>query len=239
MLILALESSALAASAAVAKDGKIISEAYLNTGLTHSETLLPLVRDCLDRAGASIGEIDALAVASGPGSFTGVRIGVSAVKGLSFPQDIPVYGISTLEAMAWAAGIEGELICPVMDARCQQVYAALFRFENGAPQRLTPDAPMKLDALVSLLRAYPQKPLLIGDGTDVAAANFDTERVFYRRFPEIFRFQRAGAVAFAAFMRYNNGEQGIDASLLAPDYLRLAQAERERAARLMKEETTV
>ena len=234
MLILGLDSSAVAAGAGIVKDGKVLSEAYLNVGLTHSETLLSLMLSCLQNAGLTLGEIDALAVAHGPGSFTGVRIGVAAVKGLCFPDKKPVYGISTLEALAVSAAVEGFLICPVMDARCQQVYTASFRQTAAGLERLTPDRPLKLEELASELRDAPAKPLLVGDGAALTAAYLREAGPEHSLFPEIYRYQHGSAVAFAAWKRAQNGEAGVDPDSLVPHYLRQSQAERERAARMAK-----
>ncbi len=172
MLILGIESSAVSAGAALLKDGKLISESYLNVGLTHSETLLEVIDTCLKNAGLTVNDVDAFAVSRGPGSFTGIRIGVAAVKGLCFGTDKPVYGVSTLEAMAWGAALDAYLICPVMDARCMQVYSALFSCENGKLNRLLPDAPRKLDELYAELKGFSGTVLFIGDGADLAAKYF-------------------------------------------------------------------
>ena len=235
MRIMGIESSAAAASAAIVEDGKLLAETYLNAGLTHSQTLLQLVDACLAVSGLTVSQLDAFAVASGPGSFTGVRIGVSLVKGLCFPEEKPVYAVSTLEAMAYAAAAPGYLITPVMDARCAQVYTAGFLKEGEALRRVFEDAPMKLEELAARVEAYPLPPLLIGDGAKLTAAFFDGRGLRFETVPEIFRFQRAGAVAFAAWTRYINGEAGAPAEQLRPAYLRLAQAERERAKKLQQE----
>ena len=229
MTVFGIESSAVSAGAAIVKDGKLIAETYLNLGLTHSETLMTLVDSCLANAGLGMTDIDAFAVAAGPGSFTGVRIGISAVKGLVFGTKKPVYGISTLEALAYGAALEGYLICPVMDARCAQVYTAAFSCENGLLVRVSDDSALKLDDFYEYVRTQDKKVLLLGDGSSVAAAYLaEKPDIHFCVFPEIFRFQHASGVAFAAYMRYNNGEAGIDGALLLPSYLRLPQAERER-----------
>ena len=235
MLILGLDSSAAAAGAGIVKDGKVLSETYLNTGLTHSQTLLSLADSCLNNAGLALKDMDALAVASGPGSFTGVRIGVSAVKGMAFPAQKPVYGISTLETLAVSAGVPGYLVCPVMDARCSQVYNALFRQTENGPERLTPDRPLKLEELAAELRTRNETPLLVGDGAALTAAFLRNAGLPFCEFPEIYRYQHGSAVAFAAWMRYNNGDAGQDPDSLVPQYLRPSQAERERNARLKQE----
>ncbi len=229
MIILGVESSAAAAGAAIVKDGKVLSETYLNTGLTHSQTLLRLVSSCLENAGLEKNEIDAYAVAKGPGSFTGIRIGVSLVKGLCFSSRTPVYGVSTLEAMAAAAAVPGYLICPVMDARCSQVYTAGFAAdENGGLARLYEDDALTLEALGERLRSSGKTALLLGDGADLTASFLSGQGSPFVKYPEIYKYQHASAVAFAAFLRYNNGERGTDAESLVPSYLRPSQAERER-----------
>ena len=229
MLIMGVESTAVSAGAAIVKDGKLIADAYLNLGLTHSETLMTLIDSCLKNAGLTIGDMNALAVAHGPGSFTGVRIGVSVVKGLVFGKDIPVYGISTLEALAYGATVEGFLICPAMDARCSQIYTAAFIYESGRLNRVLEDSAMKLEAFYDYVLKQNKKVLLLGDGAALTAqylaGNGDAA---FTVFPEIFRFQHASGVAFAAWMRYSNGEAGICGKDLLPGYLRLPQAERER-----------
>ena len=229
MIILGIESSAVAAGAAVVKDGKLIGETYLNTGLTHSETLLPLVESCLKNVKLTPADVDAYAIAAGPGSFTGVRIGISAVKGLVFEKDVPVYGISTLEALACGAMVAGYLITPVMDARCRQVYTASFICEDGALLRIREDSALRLDELYAEIKAQKKPVLLVGDGAKLTGA-FLKEKgdVTFCMFPEIFQYQHASGVAFAAWMRYNKGETGQPGETLQPRYLRLPQAERER-----------
>ena len=167
MLILAFESSARAASAALLKDGKLLSQYTQCSGLTHSRTLLPMGEDMLKNAELTLGDVDLLAVAHGPGSFTGIRIGVSMVKGLAWALDKPCVGVSTLEAMAWHGLSAGGLICPVMDARRSQVYNALFSVENGRPVRLTEDRPISLDDLAQELGSYDWPAFLVGDGAEI------------------------------------------------------------------------
>ena len=129
----------MAASVAVSEDGALIAQSYQRSGLTHSRTLMPMCRDLLENCGLTLGEMDVVAVAAGPGSFTGLRIGVATAKGLAWPGDKPCAGVSTLEAMAWPlAHLEGDL-CAVMDARRHQVYNARFQAEGGRLLRLCPD----------------------------------------------------------------------------------------------------
>ena len=227
MVILGVDTSAVAAGAAVLQDGKIVSDCYLNAGLTHSQTLMELIDTSLSLAGIRVADVDAFAVAHGPGSFTGIRIGVSAVKGLSFPQNTPCCGVSTLEALANCADAEDCVICPVMDARCQQVYTALFQKEDGALVRLTEDEPLMLEALAERLSAYSCKIMLIGDGTALAWDYLSQRMDHIVRFSEIFRFQHASGVAIAAWKKYNKQEPFCSGAELQPVYLRLSQAERE------------
>ena len=168
MVILGVDTSAVAAGAAIIKDGKLISETYINTGLTHSQTMLTLIDSALNAVDMSIDDVDAFAVSSGPGSFTGIRIGVSAVKGLCFAKNKPCFAVSTLEALANCADIDGFIICPVMDARCMQVYTALFEKTDGEIKRVTEDAPKTLEELSAELQEINKKILLIGDGADIS-----------------------------------------------------------------------
>ena len=242
MLILAFESSAKAASAALLRDGRLVSQYSQNNGLTHSRTLLPMAEDLLKNTELTIGDVDLFAVAHGPGSFTGIRIGVSAVKGLSFPHDTPCYGVSTLEALAYCADTEDCIICPVMDARCRQVYTALFQKEDGGIVRLTEDQPLPLEELAALLETYGGPVMMLGDGADLACAFLSQKKSDVRKFSEIFRFQHASGVAMAAWNMYNNGIAPCGGADLQPVYLRLSQAERElkkkNAAKEEKESTT-
>lgn len=234
MTILAIDTSAVAAGAAVLKDGKIIGETYLNIGLTHSETLMSLIDSVLKLSSVSVSEVDYFAVAVGPGSFTGIRIGVSAVKGLAFTNNVKVFPISTLEALANCADIDEYLICPVMDARCHQVYTALFEKRDNSIFRLTEDKPEKLDELYDELRRYEKKVLLIGDGADIAYEYLSGKNIEVRKFSEIFKYQHASGVAITAFRNYNRGVMPVEAKSLQPVYLRLSQAERELKKREMK-----
>ncbi len=230
MLTLAFESSAKAASVALVRDGALISQYSQCSGLTHSRTLLPMAEDMLKNAELKLSDVDLFAVAHGPGSFTGIRIGVSTVKGLAWAADKPCVGVSTLEAMAWHGLASGGLVCPVMDARRQQVYNALFRIEDGAPRRLTEDRPIALAQLGDELAALGESAFLIGDGAALAAEYLAARTLPFRMAPENLRYQSAWGVAMAAA-----GKAPGSADALLPVYLRLSQAERERQARLRGE----
>ena len=232
MLILAFESSAKAASVALARDGRLVSQYSQCSGLTHSRTLLPMAEDMLKNAELSLADVDVIAVAHGPGSFTGVRIGVSTVKGLAWGADKPCVGVSTLEAMAWHGLAAGGLICPVMDARRGQVYNALFEIRDGRPVRLCEDRPIALSELAEELRGYASPAFLVGDGAELAAAFLKKNDLDCRVAPENLLWQSAWGVAMAA-----SDKPAGSADLLLPVYLRLSQAERERQERLAKEQS--
>ena len=227
MLTLAFESSAKAASVALCEDGRLISQVIQCSGLTHSRTLLPMAEDLLKNAETEMKQIDCFAVAQGPGSFTGIRIGIATVKGLAWAADKPCIGVSTLAAMAWNGVAAGGLICAVMDARRSEVYNALFRIEDGRPVRLCPDRAISLSALTEELREKGEAPFLVGDGTELASAFFREQHLDHRVPPENVRWQNAWGVAMEAA-----GKKLCTSQELLPVYLRLSQAERERQARL-------
>ena len=227
MLILAFESSAKPASAALVKDGQLLSQYMQCSALTHSRTLLPMAEDMLKNAELKLSDVDLIAVAHGPGSFTGIRIGVSTVKGLAWAAEKPCVGVSTLEAMAWHGLAAGGYICPVMDARRSQVYNALFKIENGRPVRMTEDRPIALDALAKEVAALDAPVFLIGDGAALCFEYFTAHGVPCVMAPDNLRWQDAWGVAMAAADK-NPG----NADELLPVYLRLSQAERERQERL-------
>lgn len=224
MLILALDSSASPASAALLEDGKILSEFYINTKQTHSQTLMPMVEAVLRLSAKTLDDVDCLAVSAGPGSFTGVRIGVSCVKGLAMARNIPCAGVSTLRAMAEnARGMDG-IVCAVMDARCGQVYNALFRAENGEIERLCEDRALPISELYAECEAYGDKLLLVGDGAALCHKTFSAFGA--RLLQPQQQFQRASGVALAAQEQLCAG-QTVTPDALMPIYLRLPQAERE------------
>lgn len=230
MLILAFESSAKAASAALVRDGKLISQYSQCSGLTHSRTLLPMGEDMLKNAELKLSDVDLIAVAHGPGSFTGIRIGVSMVKGLAWAAEKPCVGVSTLEALAWHGVALGAYVCPVMDARRNQVYNAIFRIENGRPVRVTEDRPIALSELAEEIRTLNAPMFLVGDGAELTEKYLKEQGLACAVAPENLRWQSAWGVAMAAADK----EPGNADSLL-PVYLRLSQAERERNERLAKE----
>ncbi len=227
MRILAFETSAKAASVALTQDGKLLAESYQNTGMTHSQTLMVMAEDLLKQCGLTVGEVDAVAVAEGPGSFTGVRIGVAAAKGFAWGREIPCYGVSTLEAMAVSLGVYGGYVCPVMDARRSQVYNALFYAENGVLSRVREDRAIALFDLKQELQALQAPVHLVGDGSLLCHKTLSTEISGLVMPPEHRMHQRAVGVALLAEKLAAAGVPG-DGAALTPNYLRLSQAEREK-----------
>lgn len=230
MNILAVESSAAAASAAVWADGVLRAEAYSHTKLTHSQTLMPMIMDMLRNAQIPMAEIGAFAVAAGPGSFTGVRIGVAAVKGLAFGRNLPCVPVSTLLAMAHLFIGQHVQVCAAMDARCGQVYNALFAVDGDHVTRLCEDRAIPAAALGEELRASGQPWVLVGDGAALCAHTFSAHANVLLAPPHL-RFQRASGVAMAAAAQLARGESVSDAALV-PFYLRPPQAERELSKKL-------
>ncbi|MBR5533440.1 MAG: tRNA (adenosine(37)-N6)-threonylcarbamoyltransferase complex dimerization subunit type 1 TsaB [Ruminiclostridium sp.] len=230
MKILALESSAVAASVALCEDEALIAQAFQNTGLTHSQTLLPLAEDLLKNCGLTMADIDLIAVAEGPGSFTGLRIGVAAAKGLAWGGELPCAGCSTLESMAWnLAGFEGE-ICAAMDARRKQVYNARFRVDGQQPHRLTPDRAISLEDLIAELQGTETTQIVVGDGAQLCYDALTAAGIPAKLAPPNLRMQSAWGVARLALEKARKGET-VTANELAPVYHRLSQAERERLER--------
>lgn len=226
MKILAFESTAKACSVALCEDDFLVAQAYQNSGLTHSTTLMPMAEDLLKNCGVKLADVDCLAVAVGPGSFTGLRIGISTVKGLAWGADKPCVGVSTLESMAWnLAHMEGQKICCAMDARRKQVYNALFCVNGGVPLRLSEDRAISLEEL-SRQRAGEQW-LLVGDGAQLCYNDALERGEELLMAPPHLRFQNAWGVARAALERARRGEM-VSGAALEANYLRLSQAERER-----------
>ncbi len=227
MLILAFETSAKAGSVALIKEGKLLGESYNNTGLTHSQTLLKMAEDLLKSCGCTTQDVEAVAVAAGPGSFTGVRIGVAAAKGYAWGSQIPCYGVSTLEAMALTLGVWSGIVVGTMDARRNQVYTATFRAEKGNLTRLTEDRAISLAELGEELKTLQEPIFLVGDGSNLCYNTLQEQVKTLVLPPEHRMHQRASGVALAAEDKIARGEPG-DGAALTPNYLRLSQAERER-----------
>ena len=231
MLTLAFETSAKAASVALTEDGRLLGESYQNTGLTHSQTLMVMAEDLLKQCDKTVSDVSAVAVAEGPGSFTGVRIGVAAAKGLAWGGQLPCCGVSTLEAMAETLGVWEGHICACMDARRSQVYNALFLVEKGQLQRVSDDRAVALADLKEELEHIDGPIFLVGDGAVLTHKTLSGELPNLILPPEHRMHQRAVGVALLAEQKQSAGESG-DGNALSPNYLRLSQAERERAEKM-------
>ena len=233
MKILAIESSAVSASAAITDGSKIIASSYVNVKLPHSQTLMPMIRSALDSSLTDINSIDAIAVSCGPGSFTGIRIGISAAKGLAVPKDLPCLAVSTLYCMAQNFAGSDCIVCAVMDARCNQVYNALFRINGLAIERLCDDRALLCDDLVCELQKYKDKNIVIcGDGADMFikyVSKFSNIKIA----PEHLKYQNAVGVALCGYEMLKSGKT-VSKEELLPVYLRLPQAERELKAKKQK-----
>lgn len=228
MKILAIDTSALVATAALCDDEKPIAVYSQKSGLTHSQTMLPIIKNIMDNTGTSIDDIDMIAVSEGPGSFTGIRIGVSTVKGLAFGKNKICIGVSTLEAMARtiAEFCTDAVICPVMDARRNQLYNALFEIRGGEVLRLTENRMIEAPVLAKELDAMDKPVYFVGDGYDIMAR---MKLSYQKETPPACRWQNGYGVAMAALARYNQADDKsiFTDRMLRPEYLRLPQAERE------------
>ena len=226
MLLLCFETSAKAGSVALFDENTLLGESYQLTALTHSQTLMVMAQDLLRQCRRSPADVTHVAVAAGPGSFTGVRIGVAAAKGFAWGAELPCYGVSTLEAMALGLGLHEGYLCTAMDARRSQVYNALFKAENGEMTRICEDRAISLADLGEELKKLDGPIHLVGDGAALCHKSFP-ETVLP---PQWRVHQRAVGVGLAALQKIAAGEPG-DGAALSPNYLRLSQAERERLER--------
>ncbi|MDF2567099.1 MAG: peptidase glycoprotease [Oscillospiraceae bacterium] len=233
MNILSLDTSAKVSSVAVVSEDDILSEFSVNVKLTHSQTIMPMCEQVLKCASLSAEDIDAFAVSSGPGSFTGLRIGIAAIKGLAFATDKPCIGVSTLEALAYnLLGFQG-IICCVMDARCNQVYNALFESNGQKLTRLCEDRAISICELESELKNLQTSIFLVGDGAVLCYNNIRTVEHFTLA-PTSLRLAKASSVGFIAKKKFDEGIH-VSASDLMPEYLRLPQAERELQQKIQQQ----
>lgn len=234
MLILALDSTALVGSVALCDNQKLISEITVNTGHTHSETLLPMVESLLSICGYTVDDIDLFACTTGPGSFTGVRIGVATIKGLAYGRGKPCVGVSTLDALAYNAIMCNGLLCPVMNARRMQVYNATFTCQDGVMTRLCPDRALAISELGEEIIHTDVPVYLTGDGADLVYHALTQNNPAWADklvlLPERIKHQSGYSVAQIAWRMALEGQTTTDAAL-SPIYLRPSQAERERLAK--------
>lgn len=228
MILLGLDTSAKAASAAVSDETQLLAEAMVNTKLTHSQTIMPMVQSMLENAHIALNQVDVFAVSVGPGSFTGLRIGIAAVKGMAMALQKPCVAVSTLEALAYnLRGFEG-IVCAVMDARCNQVYTASFRASGGAVERLTEDSALPIEELDRQLKQFHEPVFFVGDGAYLCYNNKNMCISNARLAPEHLVNQSAASVCGLALERIKAAPMAaVSAEAILPVYLRLPQAERE------------
>ena len=224
-MILSVDSSAVTASVSLSDGENVINNEFVNAGLTHSETLLPMIKRVL--GDTKVSDLDAIAVTAGPGSFTGVRIGVATVKGLAFEKNIPCISVSTLEAIAYNFADENVIVCAVMDARRMQFYNALFEIKNGKAIRLCDDRAISITDLREDLKKY-DRVVIAGDGAKLCFDNINLDNCTLA--PNDKMYQNGIGVSRAA-----KDKKKISASSLMPVYLRLSQAERELKLKKDKE----
>lgn len=219
-MILGIDSCSVTAAAALADGGRVLAESFENSGLTHSETLLPLILSTVEKAGKTLADIDEIAITSGPGSFTGLRIGIATAKGLAFARSLPCVGVSSLEAAACNFLDTDCTVCVCMDARRHQFYNAVFKSENGVLHRLTPDRAISAEALEKELQDAGQNVILAGDGAKLALSLLQAAPVKLCA-PEKM-YPLGSGVLHAA-----QGKKRVPPEALVPVYLRPSQAERE------------
>ncbi len=230
MRILAFETSAKAASVALLQDGCLLAEAYQHNGQTHSRTILVMAENLLQTCDLTPQDVDVIACAQGPGSFTGVRIGVSAAKGMAWGLELPLVGVSTIGAMARGVAPYGDAyIIPAMDARRSQVYTGIFQQKDGVLTQILPDCAISLAELEAHVSALEGTKILVGDGASLCHSTWDG------RIPQVIltaehqRMQRATGVALCALEQLD--KPLCPPGAMVPNYLRLSQAEREKLAK--------
>lgn len=233
-----MESSATSASVAYVKDGKILAQNYINAGLTHSTTLMPMTQALLQNANLTLSDVDYFAVSVGPGSFTGLRIGISAIKGISLAENKPCVPVSTLEAMAYNYAYTDTIVCCVMDARCKRFFNAIFKCSaDGTVERLCEDRAISYEELeAELNEKYSENTVvLVGDGAELAKNLKCKPSVNLRIAPPHLRYPQATGVAMAS-EKYIECGKTVSSQQLLPSYLSLPQAQRELQKKLKKED---
>ena len=235
MRILGVDSSGMVASVALVEDDLLVAEYSVNYKKTHSQTLLPMLDEIVKMTELDLNTIDAIAVAAGPGSFTGLRIGAATVKGLGLALEKPVISVPTCHGLAYNLWGSDKLICPIMDARRKQVYTGIYRYEDHRLVTVKDQMAVGIEELLSMLNEMGETVTFLGDGVpvfkDIIADKLEVPFSFA---PSHLSRQRAGAVGALGILYYKEGRTETAAEH-KPDYLRVSQAERERAQRLKKE----
>lgn len=229
MKILAIDSSGLVASVAVIEDHTMLAEYTVNYKKTHSQTLLPMLDEVKKMTELDLETVDAVAVAAGPGSFTGLRIGAATAKGLCIALDIPLIPVPTVDALAYNLAGDASLVCPLMNARRNQTYTGIYRFDGNEMIVERQQCVVSLEEIIEDLNARKEPVVFLGDGIPVFEEQIKEicKLSYYRFAPAHMNAQRAGAVGFLASKLYEEGK-AISSDEFAPTYLRLSQAERER-----------
>ena len=237
MKILGLDSSGIVASVAIVEDENLIAEYTVNYKKTHSQTLLPMLDELAKMTELDLDTIDAIAVAAGPGSFTGLRIGSATAKGLGLALKKPLVEIPTVDALAYNLYDANALICPIMDARRSQVYTGIYCFQDHKLVTLEEQMAVPVAELIEKLNERGKAVIFLGDGVPVFAKTIEeTLKVPYSFAPAHANKQRAAAVATLAQLYVKEGKV-VTAMEHVPEYLRVSQAERERAQRLKEEKS--
>ncbi len=236
MKILGIDSSGLVASAAIADEKNIIAEFTVNNKQTHSQTLLPMIEKVVDMSGIELEQLDAIAIAAGPGSFTGLRIGSATAKGIGLALKKPVVSVPTLEGLAYRVSVFDGIICPIMDARRNQVYTGIYKMDKGNLVCLSEQKAVDIHEIIEELEKYDEKVIFLGDGVEVQRETIEKEfKKEYCFAPIHLSKQSAAAVAVLGDIYFNQGK-AEDAAEHKPIYLRKSQAEREREERLKKQD---
>lgn len=236
MKILGIDSSGLVASAAIADEKNIIAEFTVNNKQTHSQTLLPMIEKVVDMSGIELEQIDAIAIAAGPGSFTGLRIGSATAKGIGLALKKPVVSVPTLEGLAYRVSVFDGIICPIMDARRNQVYTGIYKMDKGNLVCLSEQKAVDIHEIIEELEKYDEKVIFLGDGVEVHRETIEKEfKKEYCFAPIHLSKQSAAAVAVLGDIYFNQGK-AEDVAEHKPIYLRKSQAEREREERLKKQD---
>lgn len=233
MKILGIDTTGQTASAALLEDDRLIAEFTLNYKLTHSQTIMPMIAEIIEKSETDKASIDCIACAAGPGSFTGLRIGAATAKGFALALDKPIVAVPTLDALAYNVFESGKIICPIMDARRNQVYAAFYMWENGRLLRLTDHMAESIERIIEIAEMLEQEVIFLGDGVPVHRARLEGNEDFLFA-PAHCNLQRAASVAALGRILAEEGmaKPGEELELI---YLRKSQAEREREERLAKE----
>lgn len=222
MIVLGIETSSTCGSVAVVEDKKVLGELFFNTGTKHSTKIVPSITNLLSTVGLDKADLEGIAVTSGPGSYTSLRIGISIAKGLAYSLDIPLIGISTLQCVAFNSIISPHLICSLIDARKGELYSALFRYNTGELERISEDQIVSIDYLC---QAIDEKTVLIGDGLYLYKSTFvDRINGLVLFAPEHLCYGRASSCAILGIDNFKKAKRD-EVNTLVPKYIRQADAE--------------